>query len=160
MSFYNQVLYYQKVFQVIKYFLHGLQYFLAFVRLSKMISALKTQWSFCQSQWWHGTSLVARMKSAHHYRHSSAIWHFVLMSILHVVSSVLGILKNKRFFFRDYSYRIRTLNLEGASEFIFSSPSFYTKGNWGLERPLDFLRVTQLVDDRLKNRTQGSDFRF
>lgn len=37
------------------------------------------------------------------------------------------------------------LNLEEASEVIFSNPSSYTKGNWGPERPLDFLKLCWLM---------------
>lgn len=127
MSFYNQVLYHGKVFQVIKYFLCGLQYILAFAHFSKMISALKTHGSFCRSQWWRGTSFVACVKSVHHYRHSSAIWHLVLMSISYVVSSVLGMLGGKRVAFRDHSYRIMILNQKGLQRSFFLAPHFTQK---------------------------------
>lgn len=86
-----------KSFQIIKYFPHGLRYFLSLVHFSKMISVLETKQNLCRSQWWHGTSFVACVKSAHHCKHSSATWHFVLMSISYGVQCAVNAEKNHAF---------------------------------------------------------------
>lgn len=99
---YSEVPCYQKVLQVIKYFLPGLQHFLACVSFSKMISVLKAHRASAGAT--DGTAAPGGMcEICPSHKHSSATQHSAPLSVSHEMLRALGML-GKGSFFRAFHH--------------------------------------------------------